>query len=584
MVGALSHPHPSRIECGAWALDPLGALFGSTIKRDDVADRYGNRPGERAFHLLNGSAKSDNVKAGIPVMLLPKPKRTSMKVLSALALTLGLSSVAHSQILCVKCLDQNDPIYAGNVNMVTNGSFETGCTEGQNYCSASLGYACDLTGWTTSGGGPSTYAMVQSNSWTVVGNGQMAIYMGNYFAGHCGTDMNDTTCFESDGCVTLGITDGYPQNTTEYGGTTGFSVEQTVNGLTVGETYTLEFWSGGESYFTAPGVFGVDIGFGYTYLRCKPTDLLDNTIGRRYQIIFNATSASHNLKFTNWGHPCPSCTETVLDDIRLYPGEGAIAEGFTVTLDNCANTVVCVGPATNTLNYTWTMGDGTTLTGNSVTHTYATADTYTITLTGTDPVCGGSASTSQEITIPPSEGFTLSFDIVQIDPCAGLAVWFDNQSTGPANSEYTWAFGDGSQATGDTVTHSYAQPGSYAVTLSAIELGCGLTTELTIPVDVLTPPFEVATMPLPNVFSPNGDGKNDTFFPIEYAGAQVMLTVWNRFGQQVYATSGDYRPWNGKVNGDPVTDGVYFVQLDYDFTCATGSLQGRRSGTVQVLR
>ena len=505
---------------------------------------------------------------------------------SSITLLLALCSINHAvgQIRCVKCVDQNEPIYAGSVNLVTNGSFELGCAEGQYYCPLSGNYQCDLTGWNCTGGGMYTYANMSSVNWTVVGDGQLAVYLGNAFAGHCGANPDDTTCFESDGCVTVGIPEGFPQNSEGYGGSAGVSLEQNVTGLTVGSTYTLEFWSGGESGFTASGVFGVDIGFGYTYLRCRPTDLITNTVGRRYQIIFNATSTSHNLKFTNWGHPCNTCTETVLDDISLYLGEGAIAEGFTVTLDSCANTVICTGPATTTLDYSWTMGDGTTLTGNSVTHTYAVADTFTVTLTGTDPVCGGSASTSQVIIIPPSEGFQLNFNSVQVNPCAGLSVMFDNESTGPVNSQYTWAFGDNSQATGDTITHTYAQPGSYPVTLTAIELGCGLTTSLTLPVEVLTPPFEVATAPLPNIFSPNGDGKNDTFFPIEYAGDQVTLTVWNRFGQQIYATTGDYRPWNGTMDGDPVADGVYFIQLEYDFRCSTGSLQGRRSGTVQVLR
>ncbi|HKR06947.1 MAG TPA: T9SS type A sorting domain-containing protein [Bacteroidia bacterium] len=64
------------------------------------------------------------------------------------------------------------------------------------------------------------------------------------------------------------------------------------------------------------GLFAIDVGFGDTLLRNKTTNL--GTIGTRYIIEFNATSSSHTIKFTNWGHICAGCTEVVLDDLRLY--------------------------------------------------------------------------------------------------------------------------------------------------------------------------------------------------------------------------------------------------------------------------
>lgn len=38
----------------------------------------------------------------------------------------------------------------------------------------------------------------------------------------------------------------------------------------------------------------------------------------RYLIEFIAASSQHTFKFTNWGHICPTCTELILDDVRLY--------------------------------------------------------------------------------------------------------------------------------------------------------------------------------------------------------------------------------------------------------------------------
>jgi hypothetical protein len=91
-----------------------------------------------------------------------------------------------------------------------------------------------------------------------------------------------------------------------------------VAGLTPGNVYVLEFWAGGESGFMDEGVFAINLGFGYTYLRNPPTERTTG-IGRRFVVQFLASSATHTFSFTNWGHVCSSCTELALDDVRLYP-------------------------------------------------------------------------------------------------------------------------------------------------------------------------------------------------------------------------------------------------------------------------
>jgi hypothetical protein len=90
---------------------------------------------------------------------------------------------------------------------------------------------------------------------------------------------------------------------------------QVVNGLTVGDVYELEFWCGGEGGFNDPGIFALDLGFGNTLLRCYPSQGLT---GRVYIVEFRATSSSHPIMFTNWGHLTSTSTEVILDNVRLY--------------------------------------------------------------------------------------------------------------------------------------------------------------------------------------------------------------------------------------------------------------------------
>jgi gliding motility-associated-like protein len=67
---------------------------------------------------------------------------------------------------------------------------------------------------------------------------------------------------------------------------------------------------------------------------------------------------------------------------------------------------------------------------------------------------------------------------------------------------------------------------------------------------------------LPNVFSPNGDGNNDTFKPIApYAYVEsVEFEVYNRWGQIVFKTTDPDIGWNGlhMETNTPVPNGVYY--------------------------
>ncbi len=48
----------------------------------------------------------------------------------------------------------------------------------------------------------------------------------------------------------------------------------------------------------------------------------------------------------------------------------------------------------------------------------------------------------------------------------------------------------------------------------------------------------------PNVFSPNGDGMNDYFFPITRGVENVRFYVFNRWGEMVYDGLSE-NGWNG---------------------------------------
>jgi len=68
---------------------------------------------------------------------------------------------------------------------------------------------------------------------------------------------------------------------------------------------------------------------------------------------------------------------------------------------------------------------------------------------------------------------------------------------------------------------------------------------------------------MPNVFTPNGDGVNDSFGPvIEGSGTAILdFKIFNRWGNIVHDEN---MPWNGEVKGNPHPSDVlvYFIRIE----------------------
>jgi gliding motility-associated-like protein len=91
---------------------------------------------------------------------------------------------------------------------------------------------------------------------------------------------------------------------------------------------------------------------------------------------------------------------------------------------------------------------------------------------------------------------------------------------------------------------------------------------------------------LPNVFSPNGDGINDYFRPIDpyYFVEKINIQIFNRWGQLMYQTDDPDIMWNGTnyKNGKTVSDGVYFYICDVYENRITGVEIRHLTGFVHV--
>ncbi|TDG36347.1 gliding motility-associated C-terminal domain-containing protein [Pedobacter changchengzhani] len=78
---------------------------------------------------------------------------------------------------------------------------------------------------------------------------------------------------------------------------------------------------------------------------------------------------------------------------------------------------------------------------------------------------------------------------------------------------------------------------------------------------------------IPNSFSPNGDGFNDTWnIPAAGAFPNPKLKIVNRYGALVYQSVGFYKPWDGKLNGKDLPVGTYYytIYFNEDFKTYSG--------------
>lgn len=95
------------------------------------------------------------------------------------------------------------------------------------------------------------------------------------------------------------------------------------------------------------------------------------------------------------------------------------------------------------------------------------------------------------------------------------------------------------------------------------------------------------TYRLPNIFTPNGDERNDYFVPFPYTSVEkIDIQIVNRWGNQVFSTQDPAIKWDGKMQGtnQPVADGVYYYVCDvYELTLG-GTVKRTLKGSITVIR
>jgi PKD repeat protein len=179
--------------------------------------------------------------------------------------------------------------------------------------------------------------------------------------------------------------------------------------------------------------------------------------------------------------------DTITMQIQVDPVQ-PVSAAFTIDqVFDCAQMIAStVNNSTGTnMIFNWDMGDGTLSSDTNVVHTYLTPGTYTVTLIVSDGLgCSPSDTATFQVTIDPLEPVVADFTLEQTGNCTNLTVDGINLSTGDSVS-YSWDMGDGTVLTTTDVNYVYTAPGTYTVTLTVTDLGCGQDDSFSLPVTMI---------------------------------------------------------------------------------------------------
>lgn len=246
-------------------------------------------------------------------------------------------------------------------------------------------------------------------------------------------------------------------------------------------------------------------------------------------------------------------TLTVIGDTELeIQGDLTICPGGSTALQ--VSTLPAVNPALLE-NTVWTWPGGTA-TGRILNANPEETTTYTATLSLGD--CGEIMTTATVTVLPePTVEAVAERDTVY----SGGEVSISITSSPATGNTITWAPQPDSQNgstylfTAPTLPDTNTLDELYVVTLVS---GEGCQAEATVVITVLPARGDV-----PNIFSPNGDMRNDRFRIFnadELSDIQIM--VYNRWGQLVYEST-DNTGWDGNYKGDPAPADVYIYMVKF---------------------
>ncbi len=285
----------------------------------------------------------------------------------------------------------------------------------------------------------------------------------------------------------------------------------------------------------------------------------------------NSTSTYNVIVTDGCGSPPVPATVTVY--VRPAPAVSFIPDLLTGCVPLTVNFSDKSSPGMT--EYFWDFGDGNSDTIKDPSHTYIDAGNFTVNhLVKNEHGCSGKSVVPSAVTAYPQPvaGFTKT-------PDGGGSVYSPVITFYDASSNATswqWDFGDSSGiANIKNPEHTYKDTGTFVVRLiSMSDKGC---VDTAYSVVIIREEFAVY---IPNAFTPNGDGVNDSFSALGIGVRDYEMLIFDRWGLQIFLSTDIKKGWDGKAQGNdtPCPADVYVYKINVaDFQGKMHNYTGRVS-------
>ena len=255
-----------------------------------------------------------------------------------------------------------------------------------------------------------------------------------------------------------------------------------------------------------------------------------------------------------------NCSSSFIDTILVYrTPDPSISARDSICVFSTENFVGSLAVPDSLTNWSWNFGNGQSGNTQEASSTFNNVGNHTVTLTASNALgCSDTSTHVIYVSAPPTA--TPVQDPITI--ISGGSTPLQMVYTGNI-TRYTWT--PEYRLNCLDCAEPIANPQSTTRYRLDIEdnLGCVNNSALTVNVVCNNLNYQI-----PNTFSPNGDGRNDRFFPRGSGLFRIKsLLIFNRWGQVVFEKR-DFNPndaaagWDGMFKGQPASPDVYIYTMD----------------------
>ena len=165
----------------------------------------------------------------------------------------------------------------------------------------------------------------------------------------------------------------------------------------------------------------------------------------------------------------------------------------------------------------------------------------------------GECNTATDSVRVVDAAFNTAFSIFNSESFAPVSLPVSNLTSGA--DECTWYLDGVETELNDDGSLYFANDTIYTVMLECVNAaGCKSSMEQKVVVGHIQLLF-------PNTFTPNEDGINDLFRPVMHGISSIDLSIFNRWGEEIFRTTEIDGAWDGKVAGREAPDGIYTYSI-----------------------